>query len=396
MVMQPELLILDEPTAQLDPIAASDFIATLQKLNRELGLTILITEHRLEELIPVCDQLLILDQGTLLDYDDPHTVVGRLDAHSPLLCAMPAAVRLYHSLPPQGSCPLNVKDGRQMIRSRFGNHIRSLPQLSYTHAASPVLEFHDVYFRYKRHLPDVLAGVTFTVFEQEIFCILGGNGAGKTTTLSLAAGLEYAYSGKVSVFGKPIKAYKNQSLYQNCVALLPQDVQTVFLKNTVEEELADARAEASSLPYDLTHLYAQHPYDLSGGEQQLVALAKVLAAKPRLLLLDEPTKGLDAYAKNKLIDILHALRADGMTIVIVTHDVEYTAQCADRAAMFFRGSMVSEGVPSSFFAENTFYTTAISRMTRDFYDGAVTVEDAARLCLLNADTAAPGIREEQA
>ena len=385
MVMQPDLLILDEPTAQLDPIAASDFIATLQKLNRELGLTILITEHRLEELIPVSDKLLILEKGTILDYDTPQAVVGRLGEHPNLLCAMPAAARLYHSLPQEGICPLDVKGGRQMIRARFGNRIRTLPQTTYTHAAASALEFHDVFFRYKRHLPDILAGVTFTVYEQEIFCILGGNGAGKTTTLSVSAGLEHAYSGKVSVFGKPIKSYKNQSLYQNCVAFLPQDVQTVFLKNTVEEELADARAEAAALPYDLSHLYAQHPYDLSGGEQQLVALAKVLATKPRLLLLDEPTKGLDAYAKNKLIDILKNLRTNGMTIVIVTHDVEFTALCADRAAMFFRGNIVSEGIPSAFFAENTFYTTAISRITRDYYDGAVTVDDAARLCMMNAE-----------
>ena len=383
MVMQPRVLILDEPTAQLDPIAASDFIATIKKLNRELGLTVVIIEHRLEEVIPISDRLLVLDGGRLLQCGEPHEVIRQLKGREDLLRAMPAAVRLYHALEGAGECPLDVKQGRDYVQSCYGNAIRTLPPKPAREETEPALEMNDVFFRYERHGRDVLQGMNLTVRTGEICCVLGGNGSGKSTTMSVAAGLQKAYHGNVRVFGKPLKDYKNQSLYRECLTLLPQDVQTVFLKNTVREELLDARVEESELPYSLTHLYERHPYDLSGGEQQLLALAKVLATKPRLLLLDEPTKGVDANTKAVLAGVLQALKARGITLVIVTHDVEFAAMCADRCTFVFRGSVVSEGEPGAFFRENTFYTTAASRITRGWYDGAVTVEDAAELCRLN-------------
>ena len=165
--------------------------------------------------------------------------------------------------------------------------------------------------------------------------------------------------------------------------MLPQDVQTVFLRSSVREELQDAGAAADSLPYDLTPLLDKHPYDISGGQQQLVALAKVLATGPPILLLDEPTKGLDAYARAGIQKVLKKLREQGMTVLVVTHDVEFAANVADRCALFFRGEVVSEDVPHAFFAENNYYTTAINRMTRDFFDGAVTLSDAVDLCRRN-------------
>ena len=376
MVMQPELLILDEPTAQLDPIAASEFIATVRKINRELGLTVIITEHRLEEVIPVCDRLLVLRAGRVLDCDAPRTVVGRLADDPDLLCFMPAAARLFHRVNATGDCPLDVREGRAFIEARGG--IGSLPdEAPLDDSAAPALEFRDVYFRYGRNSPDVLSGTSFAVREGEICCILGGNGSGKSTTLSVAAALNKAYSGEVRVFGKKLREYRNQALYRNCLTLLPQDVQSVFLCSTVREELAECGASADLLPIDFAPLMDKHPYDLSGGEQQLVALAKVLATQPRLLLLDEPTKGVDAAAKSRLIGVLKALKAQGMTLVIVTHDVEFAAECADRCCFVFRGQIVSEGRPRAFFRQNNFYTTAVSRMTRGLIDGAVTVEDAA-------------------
>ena len=376
MVMQPELLILDEPTAQLDPIAASEFIATVRKINRELGLTVIITEHRLEEVIPVCDRLLVLRKGRVLDCAAPRTVVGRLADDPALMCFMPAAARLFHAVDAAGDCPLDVREGRAFIEARGCTGV--LPDEAPLDAsAAPALSFRDVYSRYERSAPDVLSGMSFTVREGEICCILGGNGSGKSTTLSVAAALHKAYSGEVQVFGKKLREYRNQSLYRSCLTLLPQDVQSVFLCNTVREELAECGATSDLLPIDFTPLLDKHPYDLSGGEQQLVALAKVLATKPRLLLLDEPTKGVDAAAKSRLIGVLKALKAQGMTLVIVTHDVEFAAECADRCCFVFRGQIVSEGRPRAFFRQNNFYTTAISRMARGLIDGAVTVADAA-------------------
>lgn len=383
MVMQPGILILDEPTAQLDPIAAGDFIATLKKLNRELSLTVIIAEHRLEEVIPVCDKLLVMENGGVIDYAPPREVIKNLGNREDLINLMPAAARLYRMTGALGDCPLDVREGREYIESHFKNDVFANPPAINKRSENAALEFRDVWFRYGKELPDVLRGLRLTVYENEIFCILGGNGSGKTTALLAASDLLKIYSGSIKVFGRKLKDYKNQTLYRGCLALLPQDVQTVFLKNTVREELAEVKVQAEMLPFDISRLCEKHPYDLSGGEQQLAALAKVLGTNPKLLLLDEPTKGLDANAKLRLAEILKELKARGMTVVAVTHDVEFASMCADRAALFFRGNIVSEGEPREFFAENNFYTTAANRMSRGYYGNTVTVEAVAELCNKN-------------
>lgn len=384
MVMQPDILILDEPTAQLDPIAASDFIATLSKLNRDLSLTVVITEHRLEDVIPVGNKLLAMENGEIVKYGETRSAISALYGNKTLIEGMPAAVRIFNNFEINTPCPLTVREGREFIEKNFKNELRSAENKEQKNEKKDaVLEFSDVYFRYERDLPDILRGLDFTVYENEIFCILGGNGSGKSTSLSAAAGINKPYSGNIKVFGKKIKDYKNGDLYKNCLSLLPQDVQTVFLKNTVKEELADVNMDTSDLPYDLSELNERHPYDISGGQQQLLALAKVLSTKPKLLLLDEPTKGLDAYAKKSIMDVLKKLRALGMTIVCVTHDVEFAADCADRCAMFFRGEITSCSSPKEFFSGNSFYTTAANRMTRGYYDGVTTVADAVEIMKKN-------------
>ncbi len=383
LVMQPELLILDEPTAQLDPIAASDFIATLRRLNQDFGITILLAEHRLEEVIPVCDRLIIMENGGISANGSPREVIASLRERPELLCGMPAASRLYAALDGRGECPLTVREGRDYITSGFRNEIRSLPVPERASSGETALEFRDVFFRYEKNSPDVLSGLSLKIMSGELFCILGGNGSGKTTALSAAAGILRPYCGDIRIFGKKQKNYRNRSLYRECLAMLPQDVQTVFLRNTVREELDEVGADLSALPYDLSHLLDKHPYDLSGGEQQLTALAKVLAAKPKLLLLDEPTKGMDAATKQGIADVLKKLRDSGITVVSVTHDVEFAALCADRCAMFFGGQIVSAGAPEEFFTANTFYTTAVSRMTRGIFDRTAVLSDAVELCRLN-------------
>jgi energy-coupling factor transport system ATP-binding protein len=383
LVMQPNLLILDEPTAQLDPIAAADFIATLKRLCNDFSLTIIIAEHRLEDLVPLCDRLLVMENGSIIADAPPADVISNLSTRDDILCGMPAASRLYAKLSGNGCCPLTVREGRQFIENSYNNDTRELPLTSYEHNQATALEFNDVYLRYERNGRDILSGLSLKVYVGEIFCILGGNGSGKTTALSAAAEIIKPYSGNIRVFEKKLRNYKNRSLYRECLAMLPQDVQTVFLKSTVREELDECGADISELPYDISHILSKHPYDLSGGEQQLAALAKVLAAKPKLLLLDEPTKGLDAAAKQDIISVLHGLKAKGVTIVTVTHDVEFAATCSDRCAMFFGGRIVSTGTPTDFFTQSSFYTTAVSRMTRGYYDNAVTLEDAEQLCRLN-------------
>lgn len=381
MVMQPELLLLDEPTARLDPIAAGDFINAVARLNRELSLTVIMISHCLEDVLPVANRVLALEGGRVAEYGETRKAVGKIKNIPSLAGALPAAARLYSRLGADCECPLTVREGRDLIEHNFGSSVRALPPEEYVHSKNVALEFSGVYFRYSREQEDVLRGLELKVYENEIFCLLGGNGSGKSTALAAAAGLIKPYAGNIRVFGK--KVTDREFARAGLLTLLPQDVQTVFIKSTVRAELADANVTEGALTQELDRLMDRHPYDLSGGQQQLLALAKALAARPRLLLLDEPTRGLDAGAKTEFVSVLRKLRDGGMTVVLVTHDAEFAAEISDRCALFFRGEIIADDVPRRFFSGNSFYTTAANRICRGYYDLVATVDDAARICLAN-------------
>lgn len=385
LVMQPKLLILDEPTAQLDPIAASEFITTVKKLNQDYGITVIMSEHRLEEAVTVCDRLMVMEKGTIIVDDIPEKAVSCLGDRPDILRGMPSAARLFTELNGRGICPFTVRSGRSFIEKNYGNFLKDLPEEKYIHSSNAAIEFSNVFFRYEKKSPDILKGMTLKVYEGELFCVLGGNGSGKTSFLKAASGLVKPYSGSIKIFGEKLSSYKNQSLYRNCLTMLPQDVQTVFLKNTVREELEECGANTEELPFDLSQIMDKHPYDISGGQQQLVALAKALASDPRLILLDEPTKGLDAMSKLRIISVLRSLTNSGTTVLIVTHDVEFAAECSDRCALFFNGKTAAPDTPRRFFSKNSFYTTAVSRMTRGIFGSAATVADVVKLCRMNSE-----------
>lgn len=377
MVTSPRLLILDEPTSQLDPIAASEFISTLKKLNKDLSLTVIIVEHRLDELLEISDKLIMLENGSLIYDGKPRDVFLNIDKSNKMMLSMPSASRLYLEFENKNSiCPLSVNEGRNFIRENFENKINKLDFEYKKCENKTAIEFSSVYYRYEKELPDVLKDLNFKVYEGEIFCLLGGNGSGKSTTLNCASGILKPYSGKIRIFGKNISEYKNMTLYKNCVSKLAQDVETMFLRNTVKEELEDANTTLTLFENELSSKLSMHPYDLSGGEKQMLAFEKVLATKPRILLADEPTKGLDAEKKQILISTFKRLKSEGITVMIVTHDVEFAAECADRCALCFNGRIIGEDEKHKFFSENYFYTTAINKMTKGYYEGAVTLSDA--------------------
>ena len=383
VAMNPDLLILDEPTSRLDPISASDFLNTLKRINRELGITVIIAEHRLDDVLPISDKLMILDNGRLSLFDDVKSAIYKITEKNHAFCEMPTAVKIFHKTNGSDECPVDIAECRKYILSCFDSNIKQLSRAKYRHSDKKAIELKDVYFRYDKSSADVLSGLNLTVYEQEIFCIVGSNGGGKSTALSVMAGLNKQYSGKIKVFDKRIEYYKNGGLYRNNLAYLPQDVQTVFTKNSVFEELESVGFTADLLPIDISHLYNKHPYDLSGGEQQIVAIAKIICSRPKLLLLDEPTKAVDEKSKQRIIEMLKSMKNRGISIIIVTHDLDFASLVADRVALFFNGKSVAEDTVDEFFKDNCFYTTSANRITKGIFENAITVDDAVELCNIN-------------
>ena len=392
MAMQPEVLILDEPTSQLDPIAASDFLNTVRKINLELGTTVLITEHRLEDILPAADRAVVMEGGRILVADVPRRTAGFLWAeHHPMFSAMPAPTRVFYGAQGKGVCPLTVREGRNWLLGAVQTppEVKALPEAPVAWEERPsALVLKEVWFRYEKNSPDVLRGVSAVVPEGSLFAIVGGNGAGKSTMLKAVCGICKPYRGKIRVFGKKVEAYGGTELFQNCLAMLPQDPKSLFVKKTVREDLEEMcrdreKLEAVARTCEVEALLDSHPYDLSGGEQQRAALAKVLLTEPRLLLLDEPTKGMDGFFKEKLARILEKLKAQGMTVVMVSHDVEFCAQYGDLISMFFDGQILTTAPPRRFFGQNSFYTTAANRMSRCMFQNAVTAEHVVALYRAN-------------
>ena len=387
MAMQPEVLILDEPTSQLDPIAASDFLNTVRKINIELGTTVIITEHRMEDIFPYADRAIVMDGGRVIADDTPRNI-GQLlwQQKNHMFAAMPTPVRVFYGANGQGNCPLTVREGRNWLSNCFpdGKPIPVLPNEAPSPVGESALSLKELWFRYEKDSPDILRGVTAEVPVGSLFAIVGGNGAGKSTTLKAICGINKPYRGKLKIFGKPVSHYKSD-LFRGWVSMLPQDPRSLFVKATVREELNEMTRDAAKIGEiaalcEITHLLDSHPYDLSGGEQQRAALAKVLLTDPKLLLLDEPTKGIDSFFKEKLAAILYRLKDQGITIVMVSHDVEFCASYADRVAMFFDGQILTVDTPRRFFGSNSFYTTAANRMSRHVFTNAVTAEDVMALC----------------
>lgn len=432
MAMQPRLLILDEPTSQLDPIAASEFLSTVYKINRDLGTTVIISEHRLEELFPMADKVMVMDAGRMIAFDEPFRIGNFLSGISesagcvkesagagiareskeieptqpekhPMFYGLPSVMRIFADVHFGGKSPLTVREGRQAVSQiladsefekigctdtisagsgrrdyaadgAFGNSTTGRDEKSEELAV--VLK--DVWFRYSKESGDVLRGLNLKVAKNRWYCLLGGNGSGKSTTLKIIAGILKAQRGSVKTD-------------RSVLSMLPQNPQALFTEITAEDELLEAlhfsgikteeqirRVNDMLALMEIQHLRKSNPYDLSGGEQQRLALGKILLLKPEILLLDEPTKGLDPFFKRTLAGILRKLTVSGVTIFMVSHDIEFCAEYADRCAMFFDGDIVSVGSPKEFFAGNSFYTTTANKIVRDWNPGCITCEEVAK------------------
>lgn len=429
MAMHPSLLILDEPTSQLDPIAASDFLETVKKINRDIGTTVLLTEHRLQDIIPYADRVFVMDEGTLFLEGTPREIGTKLkEQHHGMFLSMPVPMQIYAGTESALTCPLTVSEGRQWIREYIEEKGIKKEQIQQANQrlekkgeknenettgffghfkrqkenTPPAIQMKDVWFRYEKDSPDVIQDLSLEVKKGEFYALVGGNGTGKSTTLSLLGRVHQPYSGRIYLDGKDLRSFSDRELYCGYLGVMPQNPQSIFLKKTVLEDLysvVGGKKEKPSSEYpismkkekaiegivSLTHLEGllnRHPYDLSGGEQQRLALAKVLLLRPKILLMDEPTKGMDAEYKEELGSILKKLQSHGMTIFMISHDVEFVAEYADTTGLFFEGNVVTSKKTRDFFAGNNFYTTAANRMARGLFPEAVTGKDVVS-CLTN-------------
>lgn len=387
MSMQPEILVLDEPLGQLDPVSATEFMSAVRRINRENGTSVIMTDHRLEEVIPLADRLLIMENGRIRENgrvkDICRQVVERKDD---LFLSMPAALRAYTAIcrddqrAEADDIPIEVRDGRLWLESLYEGCEKPVYAAStgrQNKKGEALLKCRDIWFRYDKNGEDVLRDFSFELKRGELYALIGGNGTGKTTALKVMKGLTKPYRGKVTSGGR--------------ISLLMQDPRDMFAEDTVGKNLmraaiehAGSREEANkrvgeiSSFMEIEDIVDRHPYDISGGQQQKTALAMVLLTDPDVILLDEPTKGIDAFYKKKLAQTLRQLAGSGKAVLIVTHDIEFCGEYMDECGMLFDGEVTSSGSVREVLSANRFYTTAVSKMSGRLYKGIVSVDDLKR------------------
>ena len=389
MVMKPEVLVLDEPLAQLDPASQERFVTLLGKINSELGTTVIMAEHHTGRVLPMADRVMVMEHGRISEILPPEEVTQP--------GVMPSVLRIYRDVtgdaPPVtgesvggGSlAPITVREGKLWLDKVIAGRkaVADAPESAAADGAGcredagTALMAKDLYYSYDKHGAQVLRGLSVKVPKASVFAIVGGNGSGKSTLLRVIAGLDKPLKGKVTAEGRRVMLPQDPKALFSEVTTADELLAGPFGTASTDEEKAAAAGEVMEL-FGLTELADIHPYDLSGGEMQMLALAKVMLTGADIMLLDEPTKGMDQGAKAVFGSQLGDLTAAGQTVVIVSHDIEFCAEYADICGMLFDGELISVSDAKSFFAGNSFYTTDASRMVREYFPEAVTAEQAAR------------------
>ena len=384
MVMQPKVLLLDEPTSQMDPVSASNFFQTLKKINHELGTTIIIIEHRLEEIFLLADKIALLDDGKLAVYDEVKKASKEILNYSNININIPTPLKLYHELECEDEVPLTIKDGKKLL-GKYNFSENSQYDKPLLREKNKAIEIKNGWFRYSKNSKDILKGIDLDIRIGEVYSLIGGNGVGKSTLVNVIANNLKLYTGNVKINEKSISKYKNNSLYSENLVVLPQNPDDLFVSEMVSHELYEMkniysdnfenRVKEIIDDFDLEELLSRHPYDLSGGEKQKVALAKILLLNPKIILFDEPTKGLDWTSKIKLVEIIKRLKKKNVTCFLVTHDIEFASLVSDYCGLLFNGTIVSENSSNLFFKNNHFYTTATNKLMREINDNIVVYDD---------------------
>ncbi len=365
LALQPAILALDEPTSQLDPWGAEEVLAALTRLNEDLGLTVVLAEHRLERVVSHTDRLTLLARGGTIALDGPpREVLQQMDAGD-----LPALLALGRRLDWR-PLPLSIKEGRAEQRrdAARGRVPRPAPPDPTSPGGTPVARLQRVSAGWERRA--VLREIDLEVRPGELLALMGRNGSGKTTLLRLVAGLHRPTSGQVLLEGQDTAQMHPADIAQT-VGYLPQNPSSLFFAETLGAELAFTRKHQKRGTNDpletlaqvgLAHAIERNPRDLSGGERERAALAAVLVGAPRVLLLDEPTRGMDAARKRELAAILERLRRDGAAILLATHDVELVAETATRVVLLGDGRIVADGGPRAVLSGSLTFATAINKL----------------------------------
>ena len=365
LVMKPKILLLDEATSQLDPIATIDFMNHLKRINSELGITIILVSHSLDDSYEYINRLILLDNGSISFDKVKDDIKSIKDLSEKDKLNFPIFVRLFEN---SENVPKTMLEARNMLKG-----FKEVDINNKIVDNELIIKVKNAYFRYGKDLPDVLKDLNLEIKKGEILSILGGNGSGKTTLVKVITGIRRLYSGKVFINDVNINKMKDIDLYRNNISVISQNPYTLFVTETVLDELKESKKlvdtditiEETIKLFELENIINRHPYDISGGEAQKVALAKMYLLNPKIIILDEATKGLDNFYKEKLKNILINLKKLGKTIVLVTHDMEFASSISDRCALIFNGEIVSINEVNKFFKDNSYFTTITNKLTKD-------------------------------
>jgi energy-coupling factor transport system ATP-binding protein len=382
LALHPEILILDEPTSELDPKSAEELLSIVERLNDELGITVILIEHRLDRVLQHADRLVVLHEGRVVSDGSPR---GILSQHYQEITGagvgMPPIIKLAHELENRGismdGTPLTVKEGRIMLSSVFQKTSRKLPQQDEKGDSRPVVEVEKLWHVYPEG-PAALKNVSLKINEGEFVAIMGRNASGKTTLVKHFNGLLKPTKGLVAVDGIDTKKATVAELARK-VGFVFQNPNDHLFADTVEEEvsftLKNLGLESGQIGlgvnevlerFKLKEYRSLYPRSLSGGEKQRVALASVLVVQPKILILDEPTRGMEYRLKRELMVFLQGYASQGNTVILVTHDVETTAEHADRVVLLSEGKIVVDGDKRDVLSRALLFSPQINRLVQTF------------------------------
>ncbi|MEJ5186366.1 MAG: ATP-binding cassette domain-containing protein [Candidatus Geothermincolales bacterium] len=410
MAAHPRLLVLDEPTSQLDPVGAEELLNLVRRIHEEMGTTVIMSEHRLERCYHYASRVIYMEEGRILFDGEPSRAAAWLRERGKAF--LPPVARVFARAGWE-DLPLTVVQGRRLIAPLMDGFRLEDPGAVRPDAqgAEETVSARGLWYLYPEG-KEALRGIDLHLRAGESLAVLGENGAGKSTLVRCLLGLLNPTRGKVRVLGNAMDPGRLAEL-RGEIGYCPQSVRGLFLRETVREELllslslkgmgggkAEEMANSHLERLGLDGLAERHPWELSSGERELAALAVVTVGRPRLLFLDEPTRGLDYPSKEKVIGLLEELEDEGCALLAVTHDVEFAAAASRRAAILGGGRVVAEGSSREVLGDSLFFSPQVSRLLRGYGDGVTTEREAVDLLreLASGDpeTLRPGKRSDRA